>query len=77
MSKTVKCEFCGKLYNWRYVSSHVNRSHPEIARAVNPSKADQKAVEKILTLWEQLSPKAREQVLNSLAPSLKTNSCIT
>ena len=70
MSEAVKCKVCGKLYNSQRVSSHIRWSHPEIARAADPAKAEKKIVGQIVTLFNQLSPETRKQVLDSLALSL-------
>jgi len=46
MPATVKCQVCGKLYNSRYISTHVRRSHPEIAGAADPARFEQKSSSK-------------------------------
>ncbi len=66
MPETVKCQVCGKLYNSRYVSTHVRRTHPEIARAADPARFEQKIAEKIVNLFNQLSPQTRKQVLRTM-----------
>lgn len=66
MPGTVKCQVCGKLYNSRYVSTHVRLAHPEIARAADPERFEQKIVEQIVNLFNQLSPETRKQVRRAI-----------
>ena len=66
MPETVKCRICGRVYNSRYVSTHMRRTHPEIARAADPARFEQKIVEKIVNLFNQLSPETRKQVLRTM-----------
>ena len=66
MPATVKCQVCGKLYNSRYISTHVRRSHPEIARAADPARFEQKIAEQIVNLFNQLSPETRKQVRRAI-----------
>jgi hypothetical protein len=66
MQSTVKCQVCGKLYNSRYISTHVRLSHPEIARAADPAAFEQKIVEQIVNLFNQLSPETRKQVRRAI-----------
>lgn len=66
MPGTVKCQVCGKLYNSRYISIHVRHAHPEIPRAADPAKFEQKIVAQILNLFNQLLPETRKQVLRTL-----------
>jgi hypothetical protein len=66
MPATVKCQVCGKLYNSKYISTHVRLSHPEIARAADPAGFEQKIAEQIVNLFNQLSPETRKQVLRTI-----------
>ena len=66
MPGTVKCQVCGKLYNSRYISTHVRLSHPEIARAADPARFEQKIAKQIVNLFNELSPETRKQVLRTL-----------
>jgi hypothetical protein len=67
MSNTVKCTVCGKLYNAKYVSSHMRRSHAEIPRDPEPGKAEPKIAGQIVALFNRLSPETRKQVLDRRA----------
>jgi len=55
-------------HNSSYVSIHVRRTHPEIGRAADPARFEQKIVEQIVNLFNQLSPETRKQVLRTLLP---------
>jgi hypothetical protein len=66
MATTVKCRVCGKLYNSRYVSTHVRLAHPEIARAADPARFEEKIAKQIVNLFNQLSPETRKQVRRAI-----------
>jgi hypothetical protein len=66
MPATVKCHVCGKLYNSKYVSAHVRLAHPEIAKAEDPARFEQKIIKQIVNLFNQLSPETRKQVRRTI-----------
>jgi len=44
----------------------VRFAHPEIARAADPERFEQKIVEQIVNLFKQLSPETRKQVRRAI-----------
>lgn len=61
MAQTVRCDVCGKLFNTSYLGAHKRLAH-----AKEKGANEQIAVEKILKLFEGLSPEGKKKALEQL-----------
>jgi hypothetical protein len=60
MSEIVRCEICGKIFNRSYLGSHKRLAHPT-------AEGELSMVNKILSLYQRLSPPIQKQVRDRLA----------
>ena len=67
MSQMVKCGICGRLYNERYLNSHVLRSRRKEYDSASREKRESKLIEKILVLSQQLSDQGRKSLRDRLS----------
>lgn len=66
MSEIVKCEICGGLYNRSYLVSHKRLAHREKAAAGASTTGEPDPINKILSLYKQLSQQGQKDLLDRL-----------
>ena len=67
MSEIVRCVICGGLYNRSRLASHKRLSHREKKAAPDPSTTGEpNSVERILSLYKQLSNQSQKDLLDLL-----------
>jgi len=66
MSEIVKCEVCGGLFNQSYLVSHKRLAHREKTANGAPVTGEPGAIDKILSLYEQLSNQGQKDLLDRL-----------
>jgi hypothetical protein len=69
MSNIVTCDVCGKIFNQSHLSAHKRLAHGKRPQAAS-EVSEPEAVESILSAYEKLSDKTKEEVRERLdAPS--------
>ena len=74
MSEIVRCEVCGKIFNRSYLGSHKRLAHPEASNGPTSPEGELRMVNKILSLYQQLSPPTQKQLRDRLAKLLQSKS---
>jgi hypothetical protein len=72
MSEIVRCEVCGKIFNRSYLGSHKRLAHPTASDKPMSPEGELRLVNKILSLYQQLSLPIQKQLrdrLNKLSQS--------
>jgi len=67
MSQMVKCGICGRLYNERYLHTHVLGAHRKEYDSASRETRESKLIEKILVLSQQLSEQGRKSLRDRLS----------
>jgi hypothetical protein len=62
MSQIVKCDICGRVYNQSYLNSHKRLSHGNGGTAVSSAEGEPETLEKIVSLYAQLSESRKKEV---------------
>jgi hypothetical protein len=69
MSEAVKCDICGALYNSRYLASHKRWAHAKKEKSEDSDLTEPEATNRIVSLFERLSPEGRKRLLQRLTRS--------
>jgi len=77
MSQMVKCGICGRLYNERYLNSHILRSHRQQYDSASRERQESQLIEKILVLSQKLSDQGRKSLRHRLSVLMRTPSTNT
>jgi hypothetical protein len=67
MSEIVRCEVCGKIFNRSYLGSHKRLAHPKESGGPTSPEGELRVVNKILSLYQQLSLPIQKQLRDRLA----------
>jgi hypothetical protein len=67
MSGIVICEVCGKIFNRSYLGSHKRLAHPTASGKPMSPEGELRLVEKILSLYQQLSLPIQKELRGRLA----------
>jgi hypothetical protein len=67
MSEIVRCEVCGKIFNRSYLGSHKRLAHPKDSGGPTSPEGELRVVNKILSLYQQLSLPIQKQLRDRLA----------
>ena len=67
MSAIVRCDVCGKIFNRSYLSSHKRLAHPTAPDKPLSPESESRLVNKILSLYQQLSLPIQKQLRGRLA----------
>jgi hypothetical protein len=67
MSGIVICEVCGKIFNRSYLGSHKRLAHPTASDKPMSPEGELRLVEKILSLYQQLSLPIQKELRGRLA----------
>ena len=67
MSEIVRCEVCGKIFNQSYLGSHKRLAHPKDSGGPVSPEGELRVVNKILSLYQQLSLPIQKQLRDRLA----------
>jgi hypothetical protein len=67
MSEIVRCEVCGKIFNRSYLNSHKRLAHPKEFGGPTSPEGELRVVNKILSLYQQLSLPIQKQLRDRLA----------
>jgi len=65
-SGVVKCDVCGRDFNRSYLSAHKRLSHGKKDNTPLGDVDEAKAIERILTLYSQLPPASKKNLLERL-----------
>ena len=63
---TVKCDVCGGIFNQSYLPSHKRLAHSKNNPSTATPTTEREAIQKIVSLYERLSVKARKRVVHLL-----------
>jgi hypothetical protein len=66
MPGLVKCDVCERMFNTRYLASHMRMAH-KVKERKTPTMKPQEAMRNIVALYRGLSAHNREKVLERLA----------
>lgn len=66
MSEIVKCEICGKMFNQRYVKSHIRLSHEKKPSPGSSELSEPEVMQEILSLYGRLSDDRRKELQTRL-----------
>ena len=72
MSRTMKCDVCGGLYNQSHLSSHKRLSHGKRETPSGSSKQEPPSLKVIVSMYEQLPDEWKKEVLHRLAAGTQT-----
>jgi hypothetical protein len=74
VTEIVRCEVCGKIFNRSYLSSHKRLAHPEACGGSMSREGELRVVNKILSLYQQLSLPTQKQLRDRLAKLAQSKS---
>ena len=66
MPGIVKCDVCGRVFNESYVGTHRRLAHKTEISSNEAATGEPRAIDEILSLYNQLSNKCRREVLDRL-----------
>jgi hypothetical protein len=64
---TVTCDICGGIFSQRYLPSHKRLAHSQRGYSASAPMSEKEAIQKISSLYGNLSNKGRRRVVRLLA----------